>query len=215
MLCSALIATYLSETKMDVSVRLLKHAFSPGRHSSGGNRFLAEIDRTEKRKQHPHLGPTSWTWLHALSWVFLLMFFNCCLLLLLIAPYSAGRRPWLKSLITFNTCPPYFKQLHDEMVALQYVCFFSFLHPQKKTQLIQHVFVGLLVKLLSIHFWSHSAQTHKELHLYCGRVASRFANVPRSDSIQLCLYHIIVQTCWCQLKEEMKRLLLTNQRWQE
>lgn len=55
--CRALVATYLSETKMDVSVRLLKHAFSPGRRSSGGNRFLAEIDRTERRKQHPHLGP--------------------------------------------------------------------------------------------------------------------------------------------------------------
>lgn len=78
MLCSALVVTYLSETKMDVSVCLLKHAFSPSRHSSGGNRFLAEIDRTEKRKQHPHLGPTSRTWLLALSWVFLLRIFNCC-----------------------------------------------------------------------------------------------------------------------------------------
>lgn len=56
-----LVVTYLSETKMDVSVRLLKHAFSLGRRSSGGNRFLAEIDRTERRKQHPHLGPTSRT----------------------------------------------------------------------------------------------------------------------------------------------------------
>lgn len=105
MLCSALVVTYLSETKMDVSVRLLKHAFSPGRHSSGGNRFLAEIDRTEKRKQHPHLGPTSRTWLLALSWVFLLRFFNCCLLLLLIATYSPARQSWLESLITFNTHP--------------------------------------------------------------------------------------------------------------
>lgn len=102
MLCSALVVTYLSETKMDVSVRLLKHAFSPGRH---GNRFLAEIDRTEKRKQHPHLGPTSRTWLLALSWVFLLRFFNCCLLLLLIATYSPARQSWLESLITFNTHP--------------------------------------------------------------------------------------------------------------
>lgn len=142
MLCSALVATYLSETKMDVSLRLLKHAFSPGRHSSGGNRFLAEIDRTEKRKQHPHLGPTSRTWLHALSWVFLLMFFNCCLPLLLIASYSAARRPWLKSLITFNTCPPYFKQLHNWMVALQYVYAFFLPASSKTPQLIQHVFVG-------------------------------------------------------------------------
>lgn len=105
MLCSALVVTYLSETKMDVSVRLLKHAFSPGRHSSGGNRFLAEIDSTEKGKQHPHLRPTSWTWLLSLSWVFLLRFFNCCLLLLLIAAYSPARHPWLESLITFSTCP--------------------------------------------------------------------------------------------------------------
>lgn len=113
MLCSALVVTYLSETKMDVSVRLLKHAFSPGRHSSGGNRFLAEIDRTEKRKQHPHLGPTSRTWLLALSWVFLLRFFNCCLLLLLIAPHSTSQAAMVGIFNYLQYLSPYFKQLHD------------------------------------------------------------------------------------------------------
>lgn len=82
MLSSVLVVTYLSETTMDVSVRLLKHAFSPGRHSSGGNRFLAEIDRKVKRKQHPHFRPNISDMIAPFKLLFLLrlFFFNCCLL---------------------------------------------------------------------------------------------------------------------------------------
>lgn len=215
MLCSALVVTYLSETKMDVSVRLLKHAFSPGRHSSGENRFLAEIDRTEKRKQHPHLGPTSRTWLLALSWVFLLRFFNCCLLLLLIASYSPARRPWVESLITFNTCP----LISNNCMIKWVLCSMYMLFPScvLKNTTVKSTFVllvGLFVKLFSF-FIEPQCTNPQRLHLYGGRVAARILNAPRSDSIQLRLYHIIARTWWCQLTEEMKRLLLTNQRWQE
>ena len=141
---------------MDVSVRLLKHAFSPGRHSLGGNRFLAEIDRTEKRKQHPHLGPTSRTWLLALSWVFLLRFFNCCLLLLLIASYSSAMQPWLESLITFRTRPPWFQTI----AWLNGRSVFPASSKKKMPQLRQHflLFVGMFVNCWTFTVWSRSAR---------------------------------------------------------
>lgn len=151
MLCSALVVTYLSETKMDVSVRLLKHAFSPGRHSSGGNRFLAEIDRTEKRKQHPHLGPASRTWLLALSWVFLLSFFNCRLLLFTHSSIFSSQAAMAEifNYLQYHPPPPPFQTI-AWLNGCSAACIRLFLprRPQKHRGLSQRVFVAVVGRLV-------------------------------------------------------------------
>lgn len=92
------------------------------------------------------------------------------------------------------------------------------LHPaSSKTAELSQQFLstGLFVKLC---FLTHSAQAHKGWTVeerQPEKVFFFFLNTPHSLSIWLRLYHIIAQTRWCQLTEEMKRLLLTNQRWQE
>lgn len=91
-------------------------------------------------------------------------FFNCCLLLLLVAPHSAARRPWLKSLITFNTCSLISNNCTIKWPLCSMYMPFPSLHPQKhhnKAKSFLLFFILPVVGLFNCCVFIFEATVHK------------------------------------------------------